>query len=217
MSYLVYRDFRSIAFIRCVKKISELGYAAEGVGFSLSTAKEKCLSELIERLFTHSLLITEQRLILGIAAHPIESRATENALNEALETLFLEKLNHNEFCYGITFSFFKNHKIFISRVNNRWLSAISFPYQDTTAMVQSVSSSLISSVLKSWTELRNIKIYQPLKLSNYTRANKIFKDRIKDFRLIFSLRKNLINTKNLLKFMDIKNYRYIVYFKKENI
>lgn len=77
MEFVLYKDFESIAFVRCMSPISGSGYYAEGVGFSISTAVAKCKSERIEREFC--LEQGPHFQCLGIAAHPIFEHSLENA------------------------------------------------------------------------------------------------------------------------------------------
>jgi hypothetical protein len=85
MEFLVYRDIASIAYVRCISPVPGTQFNAEGAGFSIGSAKEKCRSEAIERSFVRDL--PEKNQVLGVAAHPVEASATENAFSETLETL----------------------------------------------------------------------------------------------------------------------------------
>ncbi len=104
MEFQAYRDLASLAFVRCISPIPGSTNHAEGVGFSLRTATEKCRSEVLERSFVRTLTTEQQSQILGIAAHPEEKAAEEHAWCESLETIFLEALAEGRSLRGLTMS-----------------------------------------------------------------------------------------------------------------
>ncbi len=213
MEFLVYRDIASIAYVRCISPIPGTSVNAEGAGFSIGSAKAKCRSEAIERSFVRDL--PEKNLVLGIAAHPIEASAIENAFCETLETLMLEKLKQKAF-NGIPL-WHGSKKLWIGRINKRWITLFIFPHDGALSAVGCVSRKVFKSILKSWSEYRNLKIYKPSarELPRYTRANRILgSHRISQLRINFSFRENFIPTEAKLNSVKFQNH-FVSYFLKE--
>jgi hypothetical protein len=214
MEFTIYRDFASVAFVRCISPISSTKVFAEGSGFSVSTAMEKCRSEVVERELQLSL--SDPSSVLGIAAHPSLVSAKENAWNEVLETLLLERLRSQSFfglplCWG-------EQKFWLGRIQDRFAAIAIFPHDGSTAGVQCIDRNPLKAILKTWTERRNLTIYNPpaSSLLSYTKANRILSAeglRAAQFRL--TLAPNQISVPQLSMHCDQRGNRHIVFFTKE--
>lgn len=96
--------------------------------------------------------------MLGIAAHPEAGESEENAMNEAIETLTLESLAVSPFFFGLSFPFFGT-RIFLGRVNSRYIALARFHVGGTPTATQSVGRNPFTVLLKAWTEVRNLRLY----------------------------------------------------------
>ena len=215
MEFTVFRDLASIAFIRCTSPIPGTRIHAEGTAFTPARAIAKCRSEKIEAQFqiAHPLRST----ILGIAAHPNAEQSIENAWNETLETLVLEQLTKTPIFYGASFSFF-GVKLALGRVEDRFFSIALFDHHGTPTATQAVSKNPLKALLKAWTEVRNLRLYNPTPtdLTSYTKANHILSAvQISNISISAKFRKNAVASKTLNRFQHEDQSHYITYFTKE--
>jgi len=208
MTFSIYRDLSSIAFIRCTSKIEGTSNLAEGTGFSIKSALEKCFSEKIERSFQ----VQNQIKALGIAAHKNPVLSEAHALYETLETLMLKKIVANRAVHGFSILKTKNIKIYCSKVNKFWFSFIIGKHNGSLVYTYATRSTLIKSVLQSWSEYRNIKFYNitPADQLTYTKANKFFQNF--EPQLIHSFKTQQINISQLKKFVHKEQQHFITYF-----
>jgi hypothetical protein len=215
MEFTIYRDLASIAFVRCTTPIPGTRIRAEGVSFSVGRAIAKCRSERIESLLQLSHPLCHQ--ILGIAAHPVATASSENAWNEALETLFLERLRHVPIIYGLNFRLL-GVKMVVGRLNDRFIALAFFHHRKTPTATQAVGRNPFGVLLKAWTEVRNLRLYNPpaVALPTYTKANRILaNDQFSRITTSFSLRTNTVNTDSLQKFQSKEDFHYITFFIQE--
>lgn len=217
MEFTIFRDLSSIAFVRCISPVRGTQIYAEGAAFSVSSAIAKCRSEVIEREF-HSSLPNSLK-VLGIAAHPNSGNALENAWNESLETLFLEGLAEEKIFFGIPLLSGKK-KLWLGRLDDRFVCLGFFPYGGAIAATQSISKNPLKAILKTWAEMRNINIYRPSirTLSRYTKANRILgQDGLAALTIKIALQNNQPLDQKYSSHLVKKQKHYIAYFQKEII
>ncbi len=216
MEFTVFRDLASIAFIRCIAPIPGTGIYAEGVGFSVLSSVARCRSELIESQF--QLKHAAKNDIAGIAAHPIADESDENAFNESLESLFLQAIAKNPQFWGWSVSLL-GIRFSLARVNDRFISLAIFRHEGMLTATQAVSRNPLRAMLRAWTEVRNIRIYQPRSdgLSAYTKANKYLTAKtLADIKTIPSFSKNEVSVKNLVRFQHKEKSHYVTYYQQES-
>lgn len=215
MEYTIYRDLPSIAFVRCVSAIPGTRIHAEGTGFSVSRAIAKCRSEWIESKFQIS--HPKRAEIVGIAAHPHADESRKHAWNEALETLVLEQLAQKQTFYGFSLSLFSG-KLCLGRVQDRFIALAIFSHKGTPTVTQAVSRNPFKAMLKAWSELRNVRIYNPdpKNLPAYNKGNRILSSPLlKRITVRQSFRKNSAATQYLRQFQVNDQDHTITYFLKE--
>lgn len=169
MKFRVYRDLRSIVFVRCISRIPNSAIYAEGVAFTVKTALEKCRSEAIEAVF--QLAHPQKEKMLGIAAHRDLGAAKEHARNEALETLLLLRLSENPLFSGFPIMG-GSVRLWLGRIEGRFAALALFKHQGILTATQAVSKNPFSALLRAWAEVRNLRIYNPIDLTRYTKANR---------------------------------------------
>lgn len=215
MEFTIYRDLSSIAFVRCISPIPGTKIFAEGTGFSVATALAKCRSESIESQFQLSHPLRAN--ILGIAAHPKAGAAEENAWNETLETLALEHLAESPVFFGISLFLFQT-QLCLGRINDRYLALALFTHQGVPTATQAVSKNPLTSLLKAWSEVRNLRLYDPdpRKLTAYTKANRILSgEQISQIVIKPSFQANVVSIVGLKNFRHQEQNHHITYFIKE--
>jgi hypothetical protein len=152
----------------------------------------------------------------GIAAHPNAEESSENAWNEALETLLLEKLKVAPSFGGIATSLM-GVRMFVGSMNDRYAALAIFFHNGMPAAVQAVSRNPFKAILKTWGEVRNFRIYNPSPSSipTYTKANRIMtNDQILRITL-GRLKSNLVETSFLRQFQKQADTHVITYFTNE--
>lgn len=219
MQFHIYRDLTSISFVRCTSPVPGAGYNAEGTAFSLQRALEKCRSEVIERTFHRQLPAAERARLMGIAAHPCLASARQHAWSECLENVFLERLASSQLPHGVKIPFWNGGCVLIARIDQKWISLFCFPHDGTHAVVQSVSSVLLVSLLKSWTELRNIKLYRPAgkDLPSYTKGNYILSGILPGLSARFGLKNNVVSSRDFSQAQQEIGRHFVTYFRKEEL
>ncbi len=215
MEFTIYRDLASIAFVRCTSPVPGTRFCAEGTGFSVIRAIDRCRSERIERLFqlTHPL----RSQMVGIAAHPNAAASAENAGNEAIETLLLKQLGVTPVLYGVSFRFF-GPRFFVGRVNDRFIGRVLFPHRGVTTATHAVCKNPLKAVLKAWTEVRNLHLYNPPveDLPIYTKANRLLcEQQLSSISVRFSLRANIVETHALRRFQVRDQSHFVTYITQE--
>jgi hypothetical protein len=219
MRFHAYRDLASISFVRCTSSVPGADYNAEGTSFSLKRAIEKCRSEVIERTFHRQLTSSEKARLVGIAAHPEPQASERHAWEESLETFFLEQLASEHPPQGVKIPLWGGGCIVIARIEQNWISLFCFAHDNSYAIVQAVSKSLLFSLLKSWTELRNIKIYRPAgkNLSRYTKGNLLLEGIAPELRVRPGLKNNMAPGIQLTKVQQMIGKHCVTYYRKENL
>jgi hypothetical protein len=215
MVFNIYTDLASIAFVRCISRVPNSNILAEGTSFSVAGAIAKCRSEAAEA--EYQLKHPLRADMLGIAAHPIHRHAITHAWNESLESLMLIHLANERQFFGITFTI-RNTKFLIGRILDRFIAIAVFNHRNQITATQAVSKNPLSALLKSWSEFRNLKIYNPpaCSLPSYTKANRYMtQDQLGNIQVSISARKNSINSKNLQSFQDKQNEHHIAYYIQE--
>ncbi len=215
MEFTVYRDLASIAFVRCISPIPGTSICAEGTGFSIASAIAKCRSESIESQFHLSHPLRSN--ILGIAAHPDAAASEENAWNETLETLVLEHLARSPIFYGFSIPFF-NAKLCLGRVNDRFIAIAFFNHRNVPTATQAVSKNPLIALVKTWSEVRNLRLYNPdpSSLPAYTKANRILNfSQLSNIKTTASFRSNDAANTNIKKNQIESENHLITYFIKE--
>ena len=212
MEFTIYRDLASLAFVRCTTPIPGTRYFAEGVGFSVARAIAKCRSERIEASYQLRHPLRSQ--IFGIAAHPEAGPSSENAWNESLETLILMRMRHDPVLLGFGFNFFGS-KMLIGRVNDRFVAIALFCHRNVPTATQAVGKNPLWALLKAWTEVRNLKLYNPSPaiLPNYTKANRILSaEQLSRITTVLSSKPNFVDTDALQRFQSKVESHYITFF-----
>jgi hypothetical protein len=163
MEFLISKDFASIAFIRCAALIPGSDKYAEGAGFTVSTAMEKCRSELAERQFYLEKRISSGGTFtcLGMAAHPEMIAAKEHAYLETQEYLAVEELAKNLEFRGLPIWNGESLKIWVSRTWDSFWAIVVFKYRGRTFATQSAARSRRKALLKAWAEYRKIFVFSP--------------------------------------------------------
>ena len=217
MQFHAYRDLASISFVRCTSAVPGADYNAEGTSFFLKRAIEKCRSEVIERTFHRALPGLETARLVGIAAHPEPLASERNAWEESLETFFLEQLASKRPPEAVKIPLWNGGCILIARIEKKWISLICFGHDNSYAIVQAVSEYFLLSLLKSWTELRNIKIYRPSgkSLERYTKGNHLLGGIVPGLRVRIGLKSNRVPSVTLSKIQQKIGQHYVTYFKRE--
>jgi hypothetical protein len=215
MEFTIYRDLASIAFIRCTSPIPGTRFCAEGTDFSVSSAIEKCRSERIERLF--QLTHPARALMLGIAAHPDAAASEENAWNEAIETLLLKRLAEHPVFFGISIALLGT-RVCVGRINDRFIALALFSHSGVPTATQAVARNPLKAVLKTWAEVRNLRLYSPTvgELPIYTKANKILSgDQLSKISVRMSRQRNMVETGSLKKLFSKEQTHFVTYFTQE--
>jgi hypothetical protein len=204
----IYRDFSSIAPIRCTAKIDGSPFYAEGTGFSVHRAMEKCLSELAEANFQ----VRNKIKALGIAAHRDALKSERHAYLEALETVMLNRIAADRTMKGFAVINTANLKIWCTKINGFWFSMLTGKHHSSSVFTYAARTSLISSILQSWSEYRNIKFYNvgAGQLANYTKANKLFQSFTPS--LIISFKEHQIDTSYFKKLVHQESSHVVTYF-----
>jgi hypothetical protein len=215
MEFTIYRDLASIAFVRCTCPILGTDINAEGTGFSVARAIAKCRSEFIESQFQLSHPLRAR--MLGIAAHPDSKNSEINAWNETLETLVLEQLASSGTFHGFSVSLFDT-KLCLGRVADRFVALALFTHRGVPTATQAVSKNPLRSLLKAWSEVRNLRLYNPDPkiLPSYTKANRLLSSsQLSNIIIKPTFRKNPVKNRGLRKFQHQDRKHFITYFTKE--
>ena len=214
MEFTIYRDLASIAFVRCVSPIPGTRIHAEGTGFSVATAIAKCRSERIEAGF--QLAHTNGSRMLGIAAHPNPAASAENAWNETLETLLLQRLSIVPVFYGVSFAV-GEVRLCLGRIEDRFIAVALFFHRGEPTATQAVSRNPLRALLKAWSELRNLRLYNPTDLSRYTKANQLMTaGQLANLSVRPSWKKNIVAVSGLKQFQQERKNHTITYYLKEH-
>lgn len=211
MQFQIYRDVASIAFVRCVSRIPGSNIHAEGSSFFAGRAIEKCRSEVIESHF--QLSHPNGSSMIGIAAHPVESESFKNAWNEALETLVLQQLAMKPVFRGFSVRI-SDTVLCLGSVNDRFAALALFDHDGVPTLTQAVGTNPIKTLLKAWTEVRNLRLYKPkaANLPNYTKANRIL-SAIQISRIrVEPFGRNTVSTDELRAFQVKEQTHVITYF-----
>ncbi len=217
MEFAIFRDLASIAFIRCTSPIPGTCIHAEGTGFSVARAVAKCRSECIESQF--QLSYPNGAHMFEIAAHPDSNSSTDNAWNETLETLVLKELAKSSVFYGISISIFQT-RICLGRVQDRFIALALFSQHGAPTGTQAVSKNPLKALIKAWSEVRNIRIYNPSasKLPTYTKANRFLSaGQLSSIAVNPSFQKNTAIASGLKRFQHQDRNHHITYFIQETI
>jgi hypothetical protein len=189
VEFTLYRDLTSIRPIRCTSKIDGSENLAEGTAFLAGKAIEKCRSERIEREFQ----IRNRIYPLGIAAHRNARASKGNAYREALETMLLKKIASAGVIHGVLLFRFSRIGVYCTRINDSWFTLLKGEHKETPIYTYAARRTILSSILQSWTEYRNIKFYDVDRrdLLTYSKANLLFSSKPLEFK--FSLTREKIS------------------------
>lgn len=156
MDFKVFADPLSLSFIRCIGRIPGSAFYAEGTGFTVQSAVDKCRSEVIERSFQIRIHLSP----LGIAAHPDKTASEKHAFYEAIETLVLEGISESKKFQGIPLFLSKDMKLYCTKVNGLWFSLLAGKHAGRLTYSYSARPNLFRSILQSWCEYRNLTFYK---------------------------------------------------------
>ncbi len=216
MQLRIYFNLFAIYFIRCVSRVPNKNINAAGAGFTLKSAIQKCRSELIERSYAVNEHHSNSETIIGIAAHPVESQAFENAIQEAVEDQFVEEVVKSKKIYSkIKLSIFRT-SFCLCRSNFGYIAVFKGHLNKNQFAVTSAKRSAIRSILKAWEEYSSVYYFKPNEtdLKSYTKINKKLNQYDFESLQIISDKKNIYHLyiSNLRMNSIRRSGRAIVYF-----
>ena len=111
-------------------------------------------------------------------------------------------------------------KLCLGRVSNRFIAIALFTYEGAPTATQAVSKNPLKALLKTWAEVRNIRLYNPQadQLPKYTKANRILSAlQLSEISIGSWFRKNPGSTDGLHHFLVRDQNHHIAYFTKETL
>lgn len=212
----VYKNLLAIRYIRCTARVPGSKQRAGGAGFTLDEALAKCESEVIERNFQVHELRPWGINPLGIGTHPNLTQARERALQEAVETLCLEKI-HSDRVMNCLFKIkIGSFALGLAKTHLGYFVLIRGKTSNEMFAAHSAGTSFLSTLLKTWEEFQSVLFFRPrgARLKKFTRANFLFsKEELKSLGFVRDPKSQYQPTlENLTEEVSERSGRKIVYF-----